>query len=198
MAVDDGSLRVGNLIYAGGMTSVCFSDRFLTTLSSETGIPTVKRMRPVRLNSAVELNAYPFVIMNGQKSFTLLAKERTLLKKYLHNGGFLLASAGCSSEKWSGSLRTELQGIFGADCLKPIPANHAIFKTLFSITKTPLKNGGNARFEGVTIDGRLVCLFSAEGLNDTAHTRGCCCCGGNEVKNAEKIVSNILMYALLE
>ena len=33
-------------------------------------------------------------------------------------------------------------------------------------------------------------------LNDTPHSTGCCCCGGNELENAIDINVNILAYAL--
>jgi Domain of unknown function (DUF4159) len=195
---DSRLVRVGNLIYAGDQTSVCFSDRFLTTVKSEGGINAEKRMHAVRLAQADELMSVPFVVMNGQKEFTLPSQERELLKRYLHSGGFLLASAGCSAQQWSASVRRELRAIFGEDCLQPIPADHALFSTLFVLSNTPLKHGGEAKFEGVFLDGRLACLFSPEGLNDTEHTQGCCCCGGNEVRNAEEVVANALVYALVE
>lgn len=191
-------VRVGNLVYAGEKTSVCFSDRFLTTVAVEAGINAEKRMHAVHLAREDELMATAFVVMNGQDEFTLPADERTLLKRYLGNGGFLLASAGCSSEKWCASFRRELEAVFGAGCLKPLPADHAVFTTLFTKVDVSLSHGGRAVFEGLTLDGRLVCLFSKEGLNDTEHTQGCCCCGGNEVRQAEEMVANTLVYALVE
>jgi hypothetical protein len=27
---------------------------------------------------------------------------------------------------------------------------------------------------------------------------GCCCCGGNEIRNSQKVNANILAYALLQ
>ncbi|MDA3961471.1 MAG: DUF4159 domain-containing protein [Planctomycetota bacterium] len=192
------NVRVGNLIYAGDKTSVCFSDRFLTTVQAEAGINTDKRMTATRLANADELFASPFVVMTGQSSFTLPETERTLLKQYLENGGFLLASSSCSSQDFSASFRTAMTETFGDNCLQPIPNDHALFSTLFPLSKVPLKSGGQAEFEGLFVDGRLACLFSKEGLNDTAHTQGCCCCGGNEVKVAEEIVANSLVYALVE
>jgi hypothetical protein len=34
-------------------------------------------------------------------------------------------------------------------------------------------------------------------LNNTANAPGCCCCGGNEIKNSMEVNVNILAYALL-
>jgi hypothetical protein len=191
-------VRVGNLVYAGDKTSVCFSDRFLTTVAVEAGVNVEKRMHAVHLAKADEIMDTAFVVMNGQDEFTLSDTERQLLKRYLTNGGFLLASAGCSSEKWTASFKHEIALAFGADRLTQIPDNHPVFSTLFTGLDLSLSHGGKAVFEGLVLDGRLVCLFSKEGLNDTEHTQGCCCCGGNEVRAAEEMVANTLVYALVE
>jgi hypothetical protein len=198
MAGDARRVEVGNLAYAGDKTSVCFSDRFLTTVKAEAGIDAATRMRGVRLADAADLASVPFAVMNGQEAFRLTADERANLKLWLSTGGFLLASAGCSSQQWNASFATEMEAVFGAGCLAEVGLDHAIFKTLFTVPAAPLSHGGTASFKGLTLDGRLVCLFSPEGLNDTAHTQGCCCCGGNEVKAAEEIVANVLIYALVE
>jgi hypothetical protein len=43
----------------------------------------------------------------------------------------------------------------------------------------------------------MVMIYSPHGLNDTAHTEGCCCCGGNEIVNSLDVNVNILVYALM-
>lgn len=191
-------VTVGNLIYAGDQTSVCFSDRFLTTVETEAGINTRKRMHAVRLVDATAMAEIPFAVMNGQKPFSLPSDEMAVLADWLAAGGFLLASAGCSSEQWSQSFQQALEGQYGSGCLEPIGNDHPLFHTLFELNSVPLKGGGEARFEGLILDGRLALLFSRDGLNDTAHTQGCCCCGGNEVKPAEEVMANALVYALVE
>lgn len=189
---------VGNLIYAGDKTSVCFSDRFLTTVETEAGVPTEKRLRATRLSDRAELNAVAFVVMNGQEAFALMPTERDNLRQWLDSGGFLLASAGCSSQPWQASFRSAMKELYGPEALTTVAQDHPLFHTLFPISDFSLTHGGTARFEGVVRDGRLVVLFSPEGLNDTAHTQGCCCCGGNEVRHAEEIVADALSYALVE
>jgi hypothetical protein len=67
---------------------------------------------------------------------------------------------------------------------------------VYEITALEAKHGEPRPLEGISIGGRLGVLYSQDGLNDTAHTRGCCCCGGNELTNAVKINVNILAYAL--
>ena len=40
-------------------------------------------------------------------------------------------------------------------------------------------------------------VYSHHGLNDTEHTEGCCCCGGNEIGNSLDMNVNLFVYALL-
>ncbi|MCA9429391.1 MAG: hypothetical protein KC940_02670, partial [Candidatus Omnitrophica bacterium] len=58
------------------------------------------------------------------------------------------------------------------------------------------KSSGSAVLEGLEIDGRIVMIYSPEGLNDTSNVQGCCCCGGNEVKNSQEVNVNVITYSL--
>jgi len=193
----EGAIECGNLIYAGTKTSKCFSDEFLSTVQQKTSIATERRFKPVKLSSD-ELFKIPFVIMTGDGDFNLATTEREHLKKYLENGGFLLASASCSNEVWDAAFQRELKRLFGNDCLKDIPLDHEIFRTIHTIKDLKLsKSGGEARLRGVFLDDKIVVVYSNDGLNDSSHTEGCCCCGGNEIQNSMEVNANILAYALL-
>jgi hypothetical protein len=193
----EGAVECGNLIYAGTRTSKCFSDEFLSTVQQKTSIATKRRFKPVKLASD-ELFKIPFIVMTGEGDFILTAKERKNLKKYLENGGFLLASASCSSEAWGKSFEREIKRLFGKESLKDLPMDHEIFRTIFTIKDLKLaKSSGESRLMGLTLNGKTVIVYSPDGLNDTSHTEGCCCCGGNEIRNSMQINANILAYALL-
>ena len=193
----EGAVECGNLIYAGTRTSKCFSDEFLTTVQQKTSIATERRFKAVKLADD-ELFKIPFVIMTGEADFNLPTKERDNLKKYLQNGGFLLAPASCSNEAWGKSFEREIKSIFGNDCLKDIPLDHEIFRTVFTIKELKLShNGPTPMLKGITHNGKIVVVYTADGLNDSSHAENCCCCGGNEIQNALEINANILAYALL-
>lgn len=193
----EGVVQCGNLIYAGTKTSRCFSDEFLSTVQQRTGINTARRFRAVRMDND-ELFRFPFVVMTGEGNFSLTAKERENMKKYVEGGGFLLASAGCSSKEWDRAFRREMNELFGEGSLQPIPMTHPIFSTVFPITALQAGSRPTSGFlEGVTYNGKLVIIYSADGLNDSANSRNCCCCGGSELGNALQINANILAYALL-
>ena len=197
---EEEKLKCANLVYAVSKSSVCFSDQFLATVSRETNCQPERRFTAVRLADE-EMFRYPFAIMTGEGSFTLTEKERQVLKSYLMRGGFLLASAGCSSRPWDQSFRQEIRRIFPDKSLAKIRLEHPIFHTVFDIRAILLKKGGSTELEGLEIEGKVVLIYSSEGLNDTGNAgqdgnRKCCCCGGNEIKNSHEINVNIFTYAL--
>jgi hypothetical protein len=192
-----GVVKCANLVYAVNKSSVCFSDRFLQRLQLETNIQADTKFTKVQLDSA-DLFKYPFSIMTGEGSFTLTPTERMQLRYYVTHGGFLLASSGCSSPEWTRSFRSEMATIFPKDKMQPIPLSHPIFRTVYKITDVQTTHEAHtAQLEGLTYNGKIVVLFSSDGLNDTAHAENCCCCGGDEIGEAERINVNILSYALL-
>jgi len=191
----DGIVHVANVVYAGFKSSKCFSDHFLIDAEKETAISTTRRFNAVRLASD-DVYACPMLIMTGEGSFTLPDAERKNLRQFVERGGFLLASAGCSSEEWDRSFRREMSLVFPDHPLKALEMSHPVFHTVHDIAKLEAKHGTPKPLEGVTVGGRLGVIYSQDGLNDTAHTQGCCCCGGNEIYGAAKVNVNILAYAL--
>ena len=192
-------VQCANLVYAGNKTSQCFSDRFLTRLSSETKIQTDPHFVNTRLDSP-DLCRYPFAIMSGEGEFALTAKERVQMRHYLTRGGFLLASAGCSDTRWIRSFRHEFTGLIPGQKWETLPLSHPLFRIVYKIDDLGTSRGliGTVgKIEALSYRGRIVLLFSANGLNDAAHAVNCCCCGGDEIEKAEFINVNALAYALL-
>lgn len=194
-----GAIQCANLIYGGTHTSRCFSDEFLSTVQKETTVSTERRFKTVKLSSA-ELFKFPFTILTGEKDFHFTPEERDNLRKYLESGGFLLASAGCSNRDFDKAFRRELKSVFPDHNLSPLPENHLIYRTVFRITELKTKghaSGGKVALEGLQFANKTVMIYSPQGLNDTAHTEGCCCCGGAEIINSMEVNVNIFAYALL-
>lgn len=191
----DGIVQVANLVYAGTKSSQCFADHFLIKAEKETAISTSRRFHAVKLSSD-ELYNFPLVIMTGEGAFSLPDQERANLARYVERGGFLLASAGCSSQEWERSFRKEMAIIFPDIRLEPLSMDHPVFHTVYDVYELSGPHGKPRPLEGILIGGRLGVLYSQDGLNDTQHTQGCCCCGGNEIVNAIEINVNVLAYAL--
>ena len=189
-------VQVANLIYAGTKTSECFADHFLSRAEKDSAISTSRRLHSVKLASA-EIFNYPILIMTGEGEFTLLEQERENLRNFIERGGFLLSSAGCSSDEWDRSFRREMATVFANRELQPLGQDHLVFHTVYDVEKLEAKHGTPKPLQGIHFGTRLGVLYSQDGLNDTSNTKGCCCCGGNEITNAEEINVNILVYSLL-
>ena len=122
----DGVVQVANLVYAGTKSSKCFSDHFLIKAEKETSISTSRRFHAVKLSDD-GIYEFPMVIMTGEGEFQLSEAERETLRRYIERGGFLLASAGCSSNEWDRSFRREMATIFPKHQLRSIDMSHPIF-----------------------------------------------------------------------
>ena len=114
----DGVVQVANLVYAGTKSSRCFSDHFLIKAEKESAISTSRRFHAVKLASD-NIYDFPLVIMTGEGDFQLSDAERESLRRYVERGGFLLASAGCSSTEWDRAFRREMATVFPKNPLKP-------------------------------------------------------------------------------
>ncbi len=189
-------LQCGNLIYAGNRSSVCFADRFLTDVADQTCLRVNRRFCPVRLDSEGVFD-FPFCVMSGNEGFSLTEKERTQVRKFLAQGGFLLVSPGCSDEKWDRCFRQEIKVCFPDNALRKIPMTHPIFSIVNPIPRLTDKHGRLVALEGLELNGRLVLVYSKEGLNDVEHATGCCCCGGNEISNPVRVNVNVFTYAVV-
>lgn len=189
------AIRCNNLVYANGMTSICFADKFLSTAAEVTGLNVLPQFNTVQLDTTALFES-PFTVISGEGSFRFSEGERKNLHQYLTSGGFLLASPGCSDTKWDKSFRAEMKALFPDAPIKKIAMNHPIFSLFYQVDRLNLKSGGTTLVEGIEIDGRIALIYSSDGLNDARNAKGCCCCGGNMIKESQLVNVNILLHAL--
>jgi len=193
------AVQVGNLTYATDKRGVCFADDFLAVAAREMDVRIERKFLTVRLDSD-EIFNYPFIVMSGEGAFTLSEDELAHMRDYLDRGGLLLASAGCSNVKWSQSFEKAMETLYPESAFEQLELDHPIFHTVYDIDRIDVKKSRNlaprALFALMHGD-RVSVVYSPLGLNDTANAgEGCCCCGGNEIRNARDINVNILTYAL--
>jgi len=80
--------------------------------------------------------------------------------------------------------------------LKQIPMDHELFTTVKTIRSLTVK-GKTTYLQGMFINGRLAMAYSPEGLNSASNAKGCCCCGGAEIKECREVNVNAVAYSLL-
>lgn len=189
------TIHCGNLVYGNNQTSVCFADAFLTDAARETGLKISPRFARIPLAGDQVFNT-PLCIFTGEGNFTLKETERANLRRYLENGGFILSSPGCSNANWNESFRREIALALPGYELTTIPMDHDIFSTVNKIRGITVK-GRTTHLTGIFVNGRLALVYSPEGLNNASNAKGCCCCGGAEIKEAREVNVNAVAYALL-
>ncbi len=189
------TIRCGNLVYGDNQTSICFADTFLTDAAKETGLQIAPKFARIAL-AKDEVFTTPLCIFTGEGNFVLKESERTNLRRYLENGGFVFSSPGCSSAPWNAAFKREIALALPGYALKEIPMEHEIFSTVHRITRLTVK-GRTTRLQGIFVNGRLALVHSPEGLNNAANAKGCCCCGGAEIAEARQVNVNAVAYALL-
>lgn len=111
----------------------------------------------------IELFNYPFVHMTGHGNVFFSEIEAENLRQYLLSGGFLHIDDNYGMDQY---LRKEIRKIFPNEELKEIPGDHPIFHQKFSFPKGLPKihehDSGRPQAFGITIDGRLLLLYTFE------------------------------------
>ncbi|MEM6393894.1 MAG: DUF4159 domain-containing protein [Planctomycetota bacterium] len=193
-------MGVARVVYGDGKSAVCFSEGFLGLVNERTSLEVGERLEPVVLGEG-RLERFGMAVWTGEGERRLSEAERAELRGYLMGGGFVLASAGCSSRQWSAGFRREMAAVLpGAEVVR-MEEGHPVFTVLFDVRRSLFRRGGVRLPElwSVSVGGRVVMVFSPDGLNDADALGGdCCCCGGNEVKRAAELNANVLVYAVTQ
>jgi hypothetical protein len=153
---------------------------------------------------------YPFVFIHGRTSFRFTEAERTALKRYLEQGGFVFADSICSSKQFSQSLRDEIKQITGQP-LKLLSAEHEIWSERFGgrieqvtlRTKNSKSPGGFdssvrlPELEAVEVNGRLAVVFSPHDISCALENSTFSQCDGYIHEDALRLGKKVIFYSLL-
>lgn len=148
----------------------------------------------------------PFVVLAGKQAPPALDDaELGRLRDYLTSGGFLWVedSSALSAGAFDRWLRATLARALPDAELKPLPADHVLFKTFFLVRRIGGRVKSAGAVEGLEWGGRLVVVYTRNDLlgawardpfGQWLHE----CVPGGEAQrmDARKLTLNIVMYAL--
>ena len=143
----------------------------LDSLVAYTTISVAEREAVVPLASTEVLGA-AFCYLSGHKLVQFTDRERENFGTYVRNGGFVFVD-DCNHDidgLFAKSFEAEMANIFGADALRKIPNDHAIYDAFFPFEKGPpttsfeLNGWGDDLvhdyLKAIEIGGRIGVLYS--------------------------------------
>lgn len=179
----------------------------LNSLVEYTSIRVDPNERIVDVGSG-QLSNYPFVYLTGNKMLRFTETERTNLRRYLRNGGFMFVD-DCNHDidgTFAKTFESEIKAVLDRpeEILRKLPVNHPLYRSFFEFKEGPpatsheLNGWGDDivhdYLKAIEIDGRIAVLYSnkdygCEWNYDWANKRFA-------TKDNTRFGVNIIVYAL--
>lgn len=161
----DTTLTIARLQYEGGgdwYANPSSLPNLLSAIRERTGVPVAPREATVRPLDA-NLRDYPYLYLTGHGNVRFSVQERSALRAYLLDGGFLHADDNYGLDE---SFRDEVAAIFPDRELVELPADHPVFHQVYEfpegLPKIHEHDGAAPQAYGVFDRGRLVLFYSFE------------------------------------
>jgi len=82
----------------------------------------------------------PILYLNGHQKPKLPAGHKEIVKRYIEEGGFLLAEACCGSPEFTAGFKELIAELFPDSKLIPVPPEHAVWRSHYAIPPTEFPN----------------------------------------------------------
>ena len=105
---------------------------------------------------------YPFIHVTGHGNIIFDQNEIEIIRNYLLSGGFMHIDDNYGMDKY---IRKEIDKIFPNNDLLELKNNHPIFNTKYKFNGLPKiheHDGKDAQAYGITVEGRLVLIYTYE------------------------------------
>ena len=159
-----------------------------------------------------ELQKYPLVFIHGRGELKFSEAQRSTLRNYLKNGGFIFADAICADEQFAASFRREMAVVLNAE-LQPISDQHELLqgnrfsgfdirqvnvidpkrtKEQISVSRRRI----SPQLEIASLEDRVVVIFSPLDLSCALESRHSLQCRGYMRDDAARIGINVILFGL--
>lgn len=178
----------------------------LHTFNQRTDVPVKFSVKEMRLNNRAIFNS-PLLYLTGHEHFTMSKAEILQLRRYLQNGGFLMAEACCGRKGFDLAFRQLMQQALPSNPLRKLSASSSLFSTphtlkTLGVTPTLSQDLGSSAvpplLEGVEVEGNTVVVYSRFGLAGGWEMSQSPYARGYDDVGSIKLGHNILMYAITQ
>jgi hypothetical protein len=101
----------------------------------------------------------PIVYITGHQKPDIRDAQRTLLKEYVEQGGFIFAEACCGRKEFADGFRELMKDLFPDSPLRPLPADHPIYRAHAVLP------AGAFDLEGIEYGCKTVVIFSPQDVS---------------------------------
>ena len=127
-------------------------------------------IKTTTLDSGAAIKDVDAVYVSGTRAFTLDEPTRAAIKTYLDTGGRIFFEAAGGNDAFTASARAELTRWYGADAIKPLPADHALYGEKQKVSYRTFRPGGldapgGPQLFAVDTGGRVVALLSGQDIS---------------------------------
>jgi len=155
-------MALGRLHYDGGgdwYANPSSLPNLAQAIRAGTQLPVEPREVVVRLTDE-QLWSVSFLHATGHGNLSFTEAERTILRRWLRQGGFLHVSDNYGMDE---SFRREMAKLFPDQPLVPVPLDHPVFHLVYDlpagVPKIHEHDGKPAEGLGIFLDGRLVVFY---------------------------------------
>ncbi len=146
----------------------------------------------------------PLLYLTGHDDFQLSEKERQSLRKYLEEGGFLLAESCCGRQAFDVAFRREMAKVLPSARLQALPEEHPALNMAYPVAAIGESGRLNQilpatsapQLEGIDVNGVTSVVYSKYSLGCGWAGGDCPYCLGYSCDTAQKLGVNLISYAL--
>lgn len=160
------------------------------------------------------LRKFPILFMHGRKNFEFSAAQRSDLKTYLNDGGFLFIDCICASKPFADAVRREFKAMYPEREFQLVPAESPIWTDRYfgydvrqvsvHIPEVNTEGAASTRerksapaLESLQLEGgRIAVMFSPYDLSCAMENAAPSQCVGYSKDDASKIAVNVVLFAL--
>ncbi len=165
VAASDPFMTIARIQYGGGgdwYAGPSSLPNLLRAIRERTGLPVAADPVTVRLTDP-DLRNYPFLFLTGHGDFRFTEEEIDSLRRYLLSGGFIHADDCYGLDE---HFRREIARVFPDKDLVPIPNDHEIYNTFYTLPEGLPKihehDGLPPQGFGIFHEGRMIVYYTYE------------------------------------
>ena len=147
---------------------------------------------------------HPVLYMVGHREFTFSDAQISNLRRYLSQGGVMLAEACCGRREFDLAFRREIKRVFPEYRLKPIDPSNPIYSVNYKIRHVSLTPLAKQFFpdlktpwlESIEINGRAAVIYSPLGMSSGWEGLSPPFSAGYDIADSLRLGVNIIVYIM--